>query len=356
MSKELSTLFDILSVKRPYGGMGDERIIEQYLDVIPKMQKDGFGNRILTVGKHPSVMFSCHTDTVHRGEGTNALFLDEARQEVFNTDGSCLGADDGAGMWLMLQMIKAGKRGLYVFHRGEECGGLGSDWIAGHTPELLDGIKYCIALDRKGDTSVITHQFSGEGCSNTFAVALSGALGMGFEPDPTGIFTDSDNYTHIIPECTNLSVGYYSEHTAGELLDYGFLQRLSDKLRRISFETLPVERDPDTAVDYYGGYTGMANYGSYGQWPTSRDLEEYDRADGRLHDDSPPWDEHDPFEDCATKVDPDISGAGDIVFDVHGDAEFDEMYTYICNHPLDVTDLLLENGFTPKILKEKGRY
>jgi len=353
MNKELDVLFDILSHKRPYAGMGDEGIIEKYLDVIPKMQKDGFGNRILAVGKHPTVMFSSHTDTVHRSEGTNHNFLDETRQEVFNTDGDCLGADDGAGMWIMLQLIKAGKRGLYVFHRGEECGGLGSDYIANRTPELLDGIKYCIAFDRKDYTNIITHQFSGRGCSDVFASALAGAIGMGYKPDPTGIFTDSDNYTHIIPECTNISVGYFAEHTAAELLDYGFLQRLTKKLKSVVFETLPVERDPEDAwVDPYAYNYGRGAHG----WPTGADYKEFDEANGRLNDDSPPWDDYDPFEDAATVIDPDISGAGDSFFDAKGDKEFDAMYTYICNHPLDVTDLLLDNGYTPELLKEKKRY
>ena len=326
---EIDTLFDILSYKRPHLSQTDEDVVKKYLDVIPKMRADEFGNRILTVGKHPTVMFSCHTDTVHHKEGKQDILIDETRQEVFlaNDKSNCLGADDGAGMWLMLQLIKAGKRGLYVFHRGEEKGGLGSNFISKETPELLDGIKYCIAFDRKGDGDVVTHQLHGRCCSDTFASALAKELGGVFEPDLTGVFTDSANYVHIIPECTNISVGYYSEHRASELLDYGFLIELSDKLRRITFETLPVERDPEVVeVDSW-----------YDSWPT------FGSSWGKYDDDIdiPSWDED--------KEALDFAGASDFT----SDHEFNAIYTFICNHPLDVTEILLEEGYTSEILERE---
>jgi hypothetical protein len=324
-NKDIDVLFDILSHKRPYGTKTDEDVIKKYLDVIPKMQSDAFGNRILRVGSHPTVMFSCHTDTVHRTEGIQKICVDETRQEVFlaNDKSNCLGADDGAGMWLMLQLIKAGKRGLYVFHRGEEVGGLGSDFIAQETPELLDGIKYCIAFDRKGEGDVVTHQAYGRCCSDTFGDVLAAALGGKYKIDPTGVFTDSANYTHIIPECTNISVGYYSEHKATELLDYGFLVELSDKLRRITFETLPVERDPE--VDEVGGY--------YGQWPSAIDYSDWEEDN--------PWD-----KDAAT-----FSSS---TFDADYDKDYDAIYSFVCHHPIDVTELLLRSGYTTEMLRQEA--
>jgi len=312
MNKELDSLFDILSHKRPHLSKMDEQVVEKYLDVIPKMRADGFGNRILSVGKHPTVMFSCHTDTVHHTEGKQKIFIDETREEVFLANGAsnCLGADDGAGMWLMLQLIKAGKRGLYVFHRGEERGGLGSNYITKETPELLEGIKYCIAFDRKGTDDVITHQMSGRCCSDGFAQALSDELGGAFMPSARGVFTDSANYIHLIPECTNISVGYYQEHTSYELLEYGFLQQLSDKLRRITFETLPVERDPE--VEELDGY-------GY-DW-----LDDYNGKDVGF---AGAWDE----------------GAKDECWNV---------YDFVIDNPCFVSEILTDYGYTIDILKQE---
>src|SRR3546814_16306749 len=79
-----------------------------------------------------------------------------------------LGADDGAGLWIMLGMIAAACPGLYLFHRGEEQGCLGSRWIERHTPELLANIDAAIAFDRAGLGDVITHQSYGRTCSAAF--------------------------------------------------------------------------------------------------------------------------------------------------------------------------------------------
>ena len=37
-----------------------------------------------------------------------------------------------------------------------------------------------------------------------------------WKTDTGGSFTDTANYTDIIPECTNLSCGYYNAHTQSE--------------------------------------------------------------------------------------------------------------------------------------------
>ena len=80
---------------------------------------------------------------------------------------------------------------------------------------------------------------------------------MNHRSDSTGSFTDTANYDHIIPECTNMSVGYFGAHTAREtqLLDY--LVRLKDAFIRIDCEGLTTERNPKAPVEYnMGGYYG----------------------------------------------------------------------------------------------------
>jgi len=111
------------------------------------------------------------------------------------------------------------------------------------TPEKLVGVRAAIALDRKGYRSVITHQGS-RCCSDTFAHSLADGLSLGMGLDDTGLFTDTANYTHLIPECTNLSVGYERQHTAKESLDVAFLCRLLDSLLHLDTTELVIERDP----------------------------------------------------------------------------------------------------------------
>jgi len=56
--------------------------------------------------------------------------------------------------------------------------------------------------------------------------------------DDGGVYTDSAEFVDIIEECTNLSVGYFSEHTTSEKQDIDFLELL-DKTKKfaISFTT-----------------------------------------------------------------------------------------------------------------------
>jgi hypothetical protein len=230
-------LLEMLTYKRPYGGPTDEAWIERFI-APTGAQPDDFGNWILRIGTAP-VMWSCHTDTVHWTEGRQNVTYD--RDNVIRLHGAskeasknakapnCLGADDAAGAWLLLQLIEARVEGLYVFHRGEECGAHGSTYITTKTPELVEGIKYAIAFDRRGTTSVITHQGGSRCCSDAFAESFIQSLGDfgNFKPDPTGLFTDTALYTDLIPECTNISVGYQFEHGWKEHLQADFLVGLA---------------------------------------------------------------------------------------------------------------------------------
>ena len=236
-------LHTILSFKRPARSASEQKMITQII-VPTGATPDPHGNYILRIGTTP-IMWSCHTDTMHKIGGKQKLYLDtdkEGHQLLVVQDSNCLGADDGAGIWLMCEMIERGVEGLYIFHRDEEIGGKGSQFIVKETPELVKGIRAAIALDRYGYTSVITHQ-RGRCCSDAFARALGEQLGD-YKPDSTGLFTDTANYTKLIPECTNLSVGYEGHHTPYESQDFLFLALLADKLEKLNIGTLPIERDP----------------------------------------------------------------------------------------------------------------
>ena len=172
-----------------------------------------------------------------------------------------VGADDAAGCYILLALIRANVPGLYVFHRDEEIGGLGSNYFARQDPaKCLPAIKRCIAFDRKGFTSVITHQGMERNCSDEFAVALACKLGPAWRKDDTGIFTDSANYVDIIPECTNISVGYENEHTTREKLNVHFLEHLTTTLCGIDWDSLPTKRDPCT-VEYLDDGWSSRYYG-----------------------------------------------------------------------------------------------
>jgi hypothetical protein len=65
---------------------------------------------------------------------------------------------------------------------------------------------------------------------------------MEFELDDTGSFTDSANFIQNINECTNVSIGYFNEHTNNEYQNITFLQNLCKACVCVDWANLTVAR------------------------------------------------------------------------------------------------------------------
>jgi len=286
MHHDVGRLFDILSYKRDYGSDSEWEFLNRFIAPLDNVKFDIEGNFWVTVGDNPTTLFSSHTDTVHVEDGRQKIFLidgpnvlmkeqDESTPEY---DDDCLGADDGVGVWIMLNMIEAGVPGLYIFHRGEECGGIGSHHIADNNPSLLKGINRAIAFDRRGVGDIITSQMGRVCCSDEFAVALGERLFMANRnlkmAPASGVYTDTANYIDLIPECTNISVGYLDEHTVYETLDVDFASELLEACIAVDWETLPTVRSigwpNQVSSDRKHGYSD--GYSSYNLGDGNRQL------------------------------------------------------------------------------------
>lgn len=245
------TLFEILSFARPHDGPCERRFMREFIDKAhPDMVQDAFGNRILRLGSAP-ILWSCHVDTVGSHDGHQLVDFDPETgiARLWNgKPGQTLGADNGAGVWMLLAMIEAGIEGLYVFHRGEEKGCLGSRWIVANTPDLVKGIDAAIAFDRAGTQDVITHQSYGMTASDEFALSLAEQLnrvkGLKFRPDDTGVYTDTNEYADLVAECTNVSVGYDCNHGPKETLDVYHVEKLLAAVLCLDLDTLTPHRQP----------------------------------------------------------------------------------------------------------------
>lgn len=242
MTKRTDSFLEMITYRRPAGSETEELFIERFIDSLGAT-KDEYGNRMLRIGTAP-VMWSCHTDTVHRLEGTQAIVVKEGVVSIApssSANSNCLGADCTTGVWIMTEMIKAGVEGLYIFHREEECGAGGSKFIVNKTPEVVKGINFAIAFDRYGTTSIITNQ-CGRCCSNDFADSMIEQM-PNFRRDSNGIFTDTAFYTGIIPECTNVSVGYMGHHSSSETQNLMFMDHVLDLMIGLDISKLRVSRD-----------------------------------------------------------------------------------------------------------------
>ena len=271
----MENLINILSTMRQHNSEGERDFIEDY--IYPLNPTPFFNEKqeviayvVENTHGHSKVLWSCHVDTMHRARTSG-----DARQEVWvsddgvafvNADCDCLGADDGAGAWLMMEMIKADVAGTYIFHRGEEIGCWGSSAMALHHTDWLATFTHAIAFDRRGTTSIITHQRGERACSDELGTTLINLFGMRHELDPTGVYTDTAEYMDIIPECVNISIGYENEHGSSETLDTVYALALRDAVCALDWGsiTLPVVRDP-LVREYTQSKYGFG-YGSYGNW------------------------------------------------------------------------------------------
>lgn len=228
------------------------------------LETDEFGNKFIIVGEDPTTLFTCHLDTA---SSTVTNVIHKFDGDFIKTSGSSiLGADDKAGCVILLKMIERGIKGIYYFFLGEERGCVGSRKLANkHRSNPIPNIQKVVSFDRRGTDSVITHQLGGRCCSEEFGEALAHQLNINgknfkYMTDPTGIYTDSAQFTEIYSECTNISVGYYDEHSHHEKQNIDHLERLSEAVLKVSWEELPIKRDPksndyDDYEDYpyYGG-------------------------------------------------------------------------------------------------------
>jgi len=255
----VATLQRALSVKRPDKSVTTAVFTQWLCDNLPagvQGIRDGAGNlhvdaRLDT--KHRT-LFVAHVDTVHREEGVNKI---AKTAERWSANGAALGADDGAGCAMLMHLLHNGVPGYYIFTQGEECGGIGAKFIAKNMAGLLSEFDRAIAFDRRGIDSVITHQGYSRCCSDAFGEALSGALNrddrMMYLPDDTGVYTDTAEFVDVIPECTNISVGYYHEHGDREYIDVIHFQALADAVLGFDWDELPTERDP-SVTEYKKGW------------------------------------------------------------------------------------------------------
>ncbi|MEN3238625.1 hypothetical protein PUR29_34865 [Methylobacterium ajmalii] len=274
-SPEVTELMEMLRYKRPKGSITEHDFIRKFLAPLG-VHVDKFGNVLKVVGKDPGILWSSHTDTVHRTDGFQRVVYQDGLIKLHKkANSSCLGADCTAGVWIMMEMIKAKVPGLYVFHYGEENGCIGSRAIAEKWPDLLARIDCAVAFDRRGTHSVITHMGTERTCSEKFATSLIDQLPKGFKTDDTGRSTDTKQYIKLVAECTNISVGFDAEHTSRETLDVDHLIQLRDAMVKINIARLVIARDKTKPE--YKSYSNYNNTG-YGGWKTKTADKDKDKA------------------------------------------------------------------------------
>lgn len=276
------TLTRALSVKRPHNGKGVAMFTDWLESHVPTHLKefvsyDDAGNLHVDarVDATHRTLFVAHVDTVHREDGANKIRKTAGK---WYADDAVLGADDGAGVAMLMHMLCAGVPAYYVFTQGEECGGVGAKHLSKDV-SLLSQFDRAIAFDRRGIDSVITHQGWGRCCSDSFAQALADELSSGnvlmYLGDDTGVYTDTAEFVDTIPECTNISIGYMFEHTLKEELNIHHFTALAEAVLTVAWDALPTDRDPTVIESKYNDYAVPSGGWSKNWWADYKNEEPY---------------------------------------------------------------------------------
>lgn len=208
-------------------------------------------NVLVTIGESRTI-FTSHLDTYTT---TVEKVNHNVTGDIISTDGTTiLGADDKAGFMVMLYMIEKGIHGNYIFFTGEERSGKSSKRFV-EFPEKLKWLKSnidrVVAFDRGGYDEIATSFFGADGCSKSFAKRLISNIqkisGKEFKMIDGG-FCDATSFIDFVPECINLSVGYFNEHTTNEYVDMSYLYEMSEVYSKVDWEILVPRRTPKPLI------------------------------------------------------------------------------------------------------------
>ena len=232
--------------------MSQEELYDYVLEAIPEnmtiINVVGSYIYISTTPNQNKPLLISHLDTVDshgiRGDKQPIpnIVIDNSGIMSVADDKSVLGADDRAGVWIMLQMLRKdimiANDYDYLFCCDEEIGGVGSSVFAKDYKHNLNNYNCFISLDRQGTDEVATYGYDNDDLIKVFK-------DVGYVK-ARGTFTDCVNLSSESDiACVNLSVGYFNEHSSREIqhIDvlYSTLEILTnndirDKLAIVKYE------------------------------------------------------------------------------------------------------------------------
>ena len=239
---------------------------------------------LYAIGTIP-VALVAHCDTVFKMP-PEEIFYDETKGVMWSPDG--LGADDRAGVWAIIKIIRAGLRPHIILTADEEEGGIGASRLIEVCPQPFAPMKYIIELDRRGTNDCVFYD-----CYNDKFVDFVEMYGFS---ENFGSFSD---ISVICPEWkiagVNLSIGYRDEHSVSETLWIGPMNQTINKVIKMlkeadkapNFEYIP---NPYT-YEWYAKYMnkGYKTNVQFQCGKCKKLFNEYDVFPAKMEDGTTKW-------------------------------------------------------------------
>lgn len=162
---------------------------------------------VVAIGNIP-VGIVAHADTVFRSP-PKEIFYDRQEQVVWSPTG--MGADDRAGIFSIMKLVRSNYRPHIIITTGEESGCIGAYKLSTQMRQFPAPLKFLIELDRRGFEDAVFYD-----CDNKEFESY--ITNFGFKTK-FGTFSD---ITVLAPSwgvsAVNLSIGYEDEHSSSERL------------------------------------------------------------------------------------------------------------------------------------------
>lgn len=172
-----------------------------------------------------------HLDTVFPSPPKH-IFYDRVENVMWSPNG--LGADDRAGVFAIMQILRDGLRPHVIFTTDEEKGCLGSLVLSKKDMPFKE-LKYLIQLDRSGANDCVFYE-----CNNAHFIDYV---------EKFGFLTDIGSFSDISALCpswkiagVNLSIGYYHEHYETEHLDVSAMLFTIKRVKKMLMDSDSVDQ------------------------------------------------------------------------------------------------------------------
>lgn len=239
MKLDLKLLKKIFLAERPPGK--EQEAISLILNYCKNIQNltyklDSENNLFITKNTNNQKYVSCiiaHMDSIitHKGERLISIRNGEIRGFQKSDHTQCsLGADDGIGICIVLQLLNELEDIKVIFTTQEEIGGIGA-YTACYNKDFFKNINFFIQADRRGNSDLITDTNGIKSGSIDFISDISDLSEKYGYKENMGTFTDVGIFSEEFKlSGVNISCGYRDEH---QRVEYTIIQDAENCLNYI---------------------------------------------------------------------------------------------------------------------------